>query len=61
MTAHTLYLFYDKKTNQSFIVEDKNEREARFVAEAYYSAPVLQRTVNSHDIEHSELALLKRY
>ena len=55
------YLFEDKATKRQFIVTDSSEREARFVADAYYSAPEYKGTVSEEEIKSSALALCRRY
>lgn len=55
------FLFIDKKTNQTFIVEEKNQYEAQSVADAYFSEAVFQRTISDDEINQSAFALVKSY
>ena len=55
------FLFEDKATKQQFVVTERTEQEARFVAEAYYMQPEYKRIVSTEELKSTVLALCRRY
>jgi len=55
------FLFEDRATKRQFIVTERTELEAKFVAEAYYTQPEFKKAVSDEEIRTSPLALCRRY